>query len=1209
MLMLEIQRMVAVLLATIGSYETNSVVAVLAFTVAAWILLLAFIFSVGSTTPRWQTSGSGRRVILVWSWFSTAGAISVLVGWWGFFAWRLSSGLILLPTAPAEPVGTVFGYGALAAAIILIVGQVPRLFLPGGRADSQAPTEPVAPPEETAYQPLYPDLSFENPYPPTPKTYVEPTAGETPAEETPAEETPAEETPEELEPRTPRRRRLIVAAATAVVVVGAVGVLAIFFVPSVPSAFDRLAVADITARLTDVFADRTSEVVRDDALEFQTGGTDLRDGDFAADVDQWRPLAEEGNANAQFKLGVMYANGRGTARDYIEAYKWLNIAGALGNERAIEGREAVARRMTPAEIERAQKLAREAFATAGGVRSAGGVPARIREMRPRDLVREAQSLLHAHGFDVGLADGIPGARTRASLRQFESREGLPLTGEVTPELVARLERTDLARRSVSVKLRPAPVAPPPATPAPAPRRAAPETECDRLAAHPSTKLGTGIVFARIDVARAIPACEQAVAQYPDELRFQFQLARSLHKAERHQDALALYGKAGDQGFALAQRSVGFMYANGSGVKQDLTKAARWLHQAAERCDADAQFALGTIYAKGQGVERNDSESLHWYRIAAAQAHPDARDRLNAFANSSETVTLGGGQTGASAGDAVLQVRQNFEPGDYTATRHIDRLLVKQERAVIKAFERNDYPAALETLRPLAEQGAAPAQTLLGYMYREGLGVVQNDPAAVEWYRKAADQDDPDAQFLLGYMYQRGYGVPQYYARALQAYRNSADKGVTAARVALGVMYDNAQGIARDRDEALAQFSSAAEAGLAGAQHSLAMAYEAGDGVRRDLDEALKLYRIAADQNFALSQNRLGEMYDRGKGVPRDYDEAVKWYRLAAEQGLADAQFNLAKSYASGRGVTRDPAEALKFYTLAAERGHADGQVSLAVAHLKGRGVARSDSEAVAWLRRAAAQCNADAQYRLAKLYRLGQGVAKASAAEEMKWLKLAAEQGHAEALQALSLRYADGDGVQQDTAKALKSMQRAAELGHADAQFELAEAFANGSIEIPQDYTKAAQWYQKAAQQGNRDAQRKLAGLYREGLGVAGSYVEAVAWYRQAALGGDPRAQYSLATAYRLGAGVEPNPVEAVSWYRQAAEQGDADAQRDLGLQHLHGKGVLQDFIQARLWLGLAAAQGDREAAKELDRLAKKMTPDQIAEADRLASDRLDQDG
>jgi len=118
-----------------------------------------------------------------------------------------------------------------------------------------------------------------------------------------------------------------------------------------------------------------------------------------------------------------------------------------------------------------------------------------------------------------------------------------------------------------------------------------------------------------------------------------------------------------------------------------------------------------------------------------------------------------------------------------------------------------------------------------------------------------------------------------------------------------------------------------------------------------------------------------------------------------------------------------------------------------------------------------------------------------------------------------------------------------------------------------------------------------------------------VTWYRQAAQQGDPLAQHSLATAYRLGAGVERDNAEAVNWYRLAAEQGDMRAQRDLGLHYARGEGVLQDFIQARLWLSRAAANGDTEAANALGRLARKMTPNQIAESERLAAVRPGEDG
>ena len=49
------------------------------------------------------------------------------------------------------------------------------------------------------------------------------------------------------------------------------------------------------------------------------------------------------------------------------------------------------------------------------------------------------------------------------------------------------------------------------------------------------------------------------------------------------------------------------------------------------------------------------------------------------------------------------------------------------------------------------------------------------------------------------------------------------------------------------------------------------------------------------------------------------------------------------------------------------------------------------------------------------------------------------------------------------------------------------------------------------------------------------------------------------------------------------------------------GQGVPQDYIQAHMWFNLAGASGDADGIKERDAIAGKMTPDQIAEAQRLA--------
>ena len=49
------------------------------------------------------------------------------------------------------------------------------------------------------------------------------------------------------------------------------------------------------------------------------------------------------------------------------------------------------------------------------------------------------------------------------------------------------------------------------------------------------------------------------------------------------------------------------------------------------------------------------------------------------------------------------------------------------------------------------------------------------------------------------------------------------------------------------------------------------------------------------------------------------------------------------------------------------------------------------------------------------------------------------------------------------------------------------------------------------------------------------------------------------------------------------------------------GDGVPQDYVRAHMWFSLSAAQGEQRAIKTLGMAERKMTPDQIAEAQKLA--------
>ncbi len=109
-------------------------------------------------------------------------------------------------------------------------------------------------------------------------------------------------------------------------------------------------------------------------------------------------------------------------------------------------------------------------------------------------------------------------------------------------------------------------------------------------------------------------------------------------------------------------------------------------------------------------------------------------------------------------------------------------------------------------------------------------------------------------------------------------------------------------------------------------------------------------------------------------------------------------------------------------------------------------------------------------------------------------------------------------------------------------------------------------------------------------------------WYRKAAEQGYAKAQYNLGNMYREGEGVKQDYAKAVRWYTKAAEQGYALAQCNLGVMYANGTGVSPDYKLAYGWFSLSAAQGDDVSTEYRDKIAKKLTPQKLEEAQALAA-------
>ena len=88
---------------------------------------------------------------------------------------------------------------------------------------------------------------------------------------------------------------------------------------------------------------------------------------------------------------------------------------------------------------------------------------------------------------------------------------------------------------------------------------------------------------------------------------------------------------------------------------------------------------------------------------------------------------------------------------------------------------------------------------------------------------------------------------------------------------------------------------------------------------------------------------------------------------------------------------------------------------------------------------------------------------------------------------------------------------------------------------------------------------------------------------------------------YYLGQGVPQDYKDAGKWFRLSAEQGLANAQHNLALMYATGKGVSQNHVLAHLWWNLASLQGNKDGKINIPIVEKKMTPQQIKEAQEMA--------
>lgn len=203
---------------------------------------------------------------------------------------------------------------------------------------------------------------------------------------------------------------------------------------------------------------------------------------------------------------------------------------------------------------------------------------------------------------------------------------------------------------------------------------------------------------------------------------------------------------------------------------------------------------------------------------------------------------------------------------------------------------------------------------------------------------------------------------------------------------------------------------------------------------------------------------------------------------------------------------------------------------------------------------------------------------------------------------------------QQTLVHDLEQYRSEAERGDAEAQSALGLAYETGQG-VDRDYDEALVWYRRAAEQGYVEAQYQLCEAYSRGLGVERDREKAKAWCLPAAEAGHVWAQEELGLLYRMS--IPPDYARAVEWNGLASKQGSALAR--LGMYYIYaqgGRGIRRDPVKALAYLdysqygrtsggsilvtGVRKAPGGRTGGSMRDMLTRKMSEEQIAEAEQL---------
>ena len=175
------------------------------------------------------------------------------------------------------------------------------------------------------------------------------------------------------------------------------------------------------------------------------------------------------------------------------------------------------------------------------------------------------------------------------------------------------------------------------------------------------------------------------------------------------------------------------------------------------------------------------------------------------------------------------------------------------------FDKRDYAGCIPYLLTAANGGEDEAEALMGQIYYNGLGVVQDLSESIKWHSAAAEHGNADSQFDMGLFYSLGEGVEKDEKKGVEYFKKAAMQEHPKALSSLGKCYYTGIGVTMDKFTAINYFILAAKHG--DEDTKVFLEYLQTEGEFPSFEERLNALKIKAEGGNAESQTTLARIYE------------------------------------------------------------------------------------------------------------------------------------------------------------------------------------------------------------------------------------------------------------------------------------------------------------------------------------------------------------